>query len=833
MIAGQTPYRGTVAASAVILDTPRLGQRIAAGRAMTLWQSGSSLRTLPDGRWLLILPRAQPMRAERAPGLPLQAHTASYAPAGIPAPTAPATAAIPISGRIVEVNVTQLPHVDLAGWITPPPTRVTLTPLDAPPPAPVTPTRLPRTPSPDVRRRARIGQRSARADRAIEGMTKTTAKQRSSRLAQLVVRTNPAGVIGRRQARFVQELTDAFAQHRWDDALRDAIGLGDSAALSLRLPRRSGSLQPHPVMTSGRGLPVNPTVRHHLQTLYRTAAGQLEAEGRTLEAAFVFSDLLNSPSEAISLLERHRQWQLAAELAEGRKLPPELAVRLWWQAGDRRRAITIARTRGAFAAAIERLTPTDPHSARELRRAWIEQLTAAEHHLAAVQAAWPDPELRPDTMTALTRGIALGGPTAAELHAYLLAVDPTDTAIQTARQLITNTDNHPNGRAKRDAFIRQLTRVDGIEAAVDRELTSLALLGALTNPPARSGNAADTDLRALRQRADPLVVADLPSKQRKPATPPALTVRLPDGPGPLTVHDAAHLGSSLLLACGEAGTRLLTLDGRTRARWDTPAHLLSVADSGNVALIAARRGHTLEVSRLNVATRQVRPWTTLATRFLAPSFDGSILITADGYSLSFIDTLTPTPRLLWRELDAGTQHQLITRTPTHLTALVISAPQAYYEEVTTELWKWQLPTITLRGRPRIDPTGASEAVLLATDGLVTAEATTDQVATVLHRHDADGKRPIRTIPIPAEQIQLLSSADDWGLLNYDEAADTTHLRLHDGAYSEPWAHISTAGRTTIGMRRHAHTLTLWTPDGRVLALDSARRGITAAPQIHI
>lgn len=90
-------------------------------------------------------------------------------------------------------------------------------------------------------------------------------------------------------------------------------------------------------------VPYGLSVYQHLQQTYRRAAERLEQAGRIDEAAFVFAELLNSPAECIALLERHQRFELAAQIAEDRKLDPTLVVRLWWLAGNRDRAVMIAR----------------------------------------------------------------------------------------------------------------------------------------------------------------------------------------------------------------------------------------------------------------------------------------------------------------------------------------------------------------------------------------------------------------------------------------------------------------------------------------------------------
>ena len=90
----------------------------------------------------------------------------------------------------------------------------------------------------------------------------------------------------------------------------------------------------------------------------------------------------------MAFLERHGRYRLAAEMAEARDLPPGLVVRQWFLAGDRERALRIARRTGAFADAVTRLERSrQPEQARELRRLWAHGLAEAGDYAAAVDAA--------------------------------------------------------------------------------------------------------------------------------------------------------------------------------------------------------------------------------------------------------------------------------------------------------------------------------------------------------------------------------------------------------------------------------------------------------------
>ena len=557
MSVSQEAFRGSVDASAIIVDARLLGVAEARRRAARSWQPGSTIKELPDGTWLLTLPRAVRIRAEQGPGLVLVAKDGSLGPTG--AGDSPrGTVRVPIAGRLVDYSAAALPDLSLADWFRLPDAVVRLSPLEVPPPAVERPAERRPVPVPDVRQAANVKRPRGRAERRAREIA-AKSRTRDTLSARLLLRTPAGRTIGRRQERFLRDLTQSFKQRKWDDALRDAIALGEvGGALRLRRARRLGPLVPHPLVMAGGGLPLGGSVQQQLAALYRQAAKELERAGEIIEAAFVYSDLLASPLEAILVLERGKQWQLAAELAEGRQLAPELVVRLWWQAGNRTRALGVARARGAFATAVERLSTTDVESARRLRREWAQSLSTAGDHLAAVQALWPDSELRPEAMRDISLGLALGGATAAELNAYLIALTPVEPAVNAARALLNSRDD---GRhAAQDAFFSGLARVTGIDPPVDRELTSLALRTILIrhSSDAPHGPWSQASFRqswkSLQKRADPLLVADLPRMNWAKGTQDAASIAFSEGTGQLQVFDAAFVAGGLLVACGEAGT---------------------------------------------------------------------------------------------------------------------------------------------------------------------------------------------------------------------------------------------------------------------------------------
>jgi hypothetical protein len=359
-------------------------------------------------------------------------------------------------------------------------------------------------------------------------------------LARLGLKSPLGPMLRDRHERYLRELTAKFERRQWDDALRDAIGLGGSTGpATLGLPRRrTRPLVPTPRESpGGRSVPYGADVGEHLERLYRNAAEQLERDGRIIEAAFVFADLLGEPLGAISLLERHDQLAVAAELAEGRRLDPDLVVRLWWRAGQRDRAVDVARTRGGFARAVERLAATDQAGASELREAWVLSRRRAGDLVGAVEAAWPDERLRPLVTAELRAAAGLGGRLEGWALAHLAAHRPERADLD--RALTVLGDRDPATAERRAELLLTAARLPGDDALADRELASAAVTTLLRDASHIDETAGRDAYRTLRDRADPILAADLPKLGSWPSSRPgSLKATMPLAPGQLAVHDA-------------------------------------------------------------------------------------------------------------------------------------------------------------------------------------------------------------------------------------------------------------------------------------------------------
>ncbi len=855
MSSAERAFHATVNAQGFVIDVPLVGEAEARRRVMAVWADGTVMRHAPDGTWIVILPSPISIRADRSPGMALTAHGSGYVGVGVDRAAAKADVVVlPAGGNFTHLPLSELPLVDRSTWVTIGDVgRHRLVPLDAPPP-PVS--RVETAPSttpanaPDLRAAAGVGSRSGRAARALRGLVdeaprggwrwrRGTSPQGTlvrnqtagkGLLAKLIMRSPASRELGRRHNRYIRELTEEFNSRRWDDALRNAIALGGTGGkLRLRLPRRRlGALRPssHGGL-SGRSIPYGQDIQQHLRTLYRTAAEQLEREGRIIEAAYVLTDLLASVGDAVALLERHREYRIAAELAEGRKLPADVVVRLWWRQGDRQRALDIARIRGAFGGAVHRLVELgDVDAARSLRVAWIETCRAAGDHMGAVTAAWPDEALRPTVVEDIRIGLRLGGPLAARLLAYLVTLQPWDAARHDAAKLLSGSDD--GGYRARADFVATIAELHATDATYDRELASASLRMLYRDADVRDV-LDDAKARrvhtALKFRADPLLAADappLPRRVRQPTDP--LDVVADEAPGDLPVLDAVTLqGRTLLVAAGERGARLVTLDGRTITHWDVPTHQLIVADHGATALLVTHHDTMVEIHLLDLATRKVSHWASLATRRLVPSFDGGLLIVADDRGLSVIDTSGPTPRVVWRALEPGTTVLDYARSETKLSAVVTVGGRA-------EAWSWTLPGTVLRNRGQA-PIESFVAVRVTDDGRVIALRQSDGAprfdVVVYHQ-----SRVIETRVIDADADhppRLLASASLMGVV-HAQPDESLVLDLATERLSSPDARITFPGGPdhAIGMRSHARLVTAWKADGRCVTVDLAARSVIAS-----
>ncbi|WP_163991777.1 bpX6 domain-containing protein [Pyxidicoccus caerfyrddinensis] len=524
-----------------------------------------------------------------------------------------------------------------------------------------------------------------------------------SRLSEWMLRNTPLGeLLGRRKAEYVRRLFDLFEEGNLQEALRYAIPLGTNElsenariALGVPGPRESLSIQPSrggaaSVFAGGEAL------FSALKERYREAFRRFEREGRIDEAAFILAELLGAHEEAVSFLERHGRFKLAAELAEGRNLSPGLVVRQWFLAKDVARATAIARRSGAFADAVLRLERTHPEQARVLRLLWGETLAESGDWARAVQAVWPITDARALARGWLERGVACGGASGARLLALWVTAFPDGLAAASAqvRELL---DDSPERAPERFAFALTLA---GESPSAGRTALVVPTVRALLRDRAAGRARFNPDFltRLLRDAPDGTLRSDLPPLTERSriawstdvSRPPVhATVRETDD-GAFPVHDAVALPDGrLLLALGEAGARLVRADGQLVAHFDVPAFALVPSVHGDRALAIAPRGEVRRLSRLDLVARRATPWCDAAVDTWAPTYDGSVWFVASRRTVMMVDALANDLRALWRVPDV----------PAPVHALAVDAGRLSLLTGDRERWTYELPQgPTLRAR---------------------------------------------------------------------------------------------------------------------------------------
>lgn len=330
-----------------------------------------------------------------------------------------------------------------------------------------------------------------------------------------------------------------------------------------------------------------------LRDRYLQAARTLEAAGRISEAAFVWSDLLDDPTAAVDVLERHGDLPLAARLAETRGLPPGRVVALWWLAGSPDDALRVAAVNDAWDEAL-RLLRASPDHGTALRLRYADVLLEAGRPAAAARLLADLPPERRSTAdgtdryaTLVLRLVTHGGPAGVPFLPDLRDLDPNfpvenwiDAVLEAPEQL-----------AARVALVR-LDRPDLLTPSQRRRL-ALAVLPFAAEPRLH------TALAGLAQSGDePALGADWP------AAPPLTATRggwdaddLAPGrcEAAVVTADGRHL-----LALGEGGVALLHAHGGVAHRFQAPAEHLVLGAEGLSAFALARRDGRWQVTPLRL-----------------------------------------------------------------------------------------------------------------------------------------------------------------------------------------------------------------------------------------
>jgi len=508
-------------------------------------------------------------------------------------------------------------------------------------------------------------------------------------------------ILGRRQAAYLSKMMEMFERGDLNEALKHAIPFDDLSSLNQRpalgvpSPRNNLSILPWQGRSS-TSIGLGTEVLGYLYQLYRESFKRLEAQNRIEEAAFVLAELLPANEEAVAFLERHGKLKLAAELAEGRELPPGLVVRQWFLAGDIQRAVGIARRTQAFADAVLRLERTNKEQAENLRVVWALSLSEAGNYAGAVDVIWPVEAHRRTALKWMEKAIEVGGPVAGRMLARKLTIDPDDFDNTRRRALTFLEDESYELLETRASFAEALANGENTREA--RTLARVAARAVLRDAGQHaSAFTANQFTRLVKFSGDGPLRTDVPQFPVEHDQPviPLFSIRCVAADcGSMPVHDALLLPNGrMLVALGEIGARLLTRDGRTVTHFDQPAERLVISDNGARAIALARRGEVWRLSRLDLVEWRSEDWCDAEIDAFARNYDGSLWFLGAKGDFYAIDAQSKSFEALWRVPDAGSRVLSVARSESSCSFLTASSDGSDIEQ-----WVYQLPLLTLRRR---------------------------------------------------------------------------------------------------------------------------------------
>lgn len=747
-------HRGVVEARGFVVENRVTTAAEARRRILALWRPGTLVQRL-DGGWLVRMPAPLPVRCDRSPGLPLVAEGSVLYAMPLTAEQgralkAPAGSLVRArDGTVVVEPLDEAPLEDPAAWLDLSAyTAARVEPMGEPPrPARVL-----------VPARVRRGTKKLRALRSLlpQDQAGPSAREKvDARLKQIAAGLLRAlslgGFLVRQQAEYLRRLLEMFERGDLGDALRHAIPLGGLEpgsptypALGVPAPRSDLRLSLSRPSGGGRmGLSSN--LFFELRRLYRRSFEFLAAQGRIEEAAFVLADLLRAEEEAVAFLESHGRLDLAAGLAEGRGLAPGLIVRQWFLAGDRGRAVWIARRTGAFADAVLRLERSQKkEEVHELRGLWASLLARAGDYAAAVEVLWPVRQARPLALGWMDQAIEQGGPPAARMLARKLALVPEQYGPVRTRVLTLLEDDSPEDAPSRQAFTDTLLEqtpppagaVTLARAAARSLIRDIGLLG--------SDPAGDRLSRLTELADDGALRADVPPLPT-PTTVPLLARTEPlrleirgNDVGAMPAFDIAFLpNGQTLVALGEAGARLLSREGRTVVDFDQPAHRIVVSDHGDRAIALARRGEAWRLARLDLVSRRAQHWCEARIDVFARDYEGGLWFVATGRDVVAIDTAGRRFDGPWGVPDLDGTVVAIARSASRCS--VLAAGRRF------ELWSYEAPSLTLRLRTDV-PLGSGDLSTLPHRLALSPEGGLAELAAERDRHRLFVHRPTTCCP---------------------------------------------------------------------------------------
>jgi len=541
------------------------------------------------------------------------------------------------------------------------------------------------------------------------GATKTGASvlnKLKAGLSRLLMRSPLADAIGKAQAKFIEDTLQKFQDGNLEEALKRAIPIGSmkDALDSIDHPF-TGRFMPRSELSislqqsqGGRSISLDEQVLEMLKHTYQKAFEKLDAEGRIEEAAFVLVDLLQEIDQAISYLEKHKKYLMAAQIAEGHQVEPARIIRQWILADDWKRAIQIARISNRYEEAITLLSASHKAEADQLRWMLADMHYASGNLETAVEIGWPVTEKRPAVLAWLKESVALGGSLGIrhQLKLALYDQDGEDEYIPAIQQLFR--DDSSSSAAQRLQLIDELNQYP--TNSVAKSLASMAVRpylrdvakGWIHHDNSRWNRLITlADDHVLRTDVSRINISESNSKQplRTQTQPVKYALSACFGRHILDCQRLAD--GSLLLAFGEAGVEHRSAQGELLASYADICHEIVMSDQGYQALLVAVHEGFQVVAVFDLVTRSTTYWQQTKLDTWADNYDGLSWIVAKADRLWVLDLQQASMVSLWSLGDLKGDVTLIRRDPACFSFLVQS-------DTNNELWKYRLPDLFLKER---------------------------------------------------------------------------------------------------------------------------------------
>jgi len=543
--------------------------------------------------------------------------------------------------------------------------------------------------------------------------TSSLGERISSFFTRAILTSKLAKVIAKRQAKYFRKMLEMFDSGDLGEALRHAVPLQNTRdmfegssqpALGTFTPRSNLDIQLQQ-SRSGRNFSFQDEFFNHIKQLYRRTFEKLDRAGNFKEAAFVLAELLQEAEEAVNYLEKKGQLQLAAELAEGRKVSPGIVVRQWILAGDIDRAVNVAITTGAFSQAYNLLYRTHPVEASQLKLIWANKLAQAGQYGAAVDVLWESGEHQQLVLQWIDAAIEEGGEIAARMLARKLTLADIDydSVRDRVLQLMRDDDQSYDERIyhalNRLSFATTLDKSKSVSDAIKAmsRVTARALIRDYNNGLLKENKSLVVQLLSFSQQR--AMLTDLPFIESKTATPmPDLRSLTPpkvykfDNTGTSAVYDVLPVANNrFLVALGEGGSCLLNRKGRLIRHFSLPAYKLVGSDQMNRVITVAPRGDIYRLARLDLSNFREKYWCEIQLDGFSDSYDGFYWCVFNGNEVMAIDAQSDELKSLWRISDLPGRVVDISRSQRSLGVLLQS--RGFWEA-----WRYELPGFMLRQR---------------------------------------------------------------------------------------------------------------------------------------